>query len=241
MGRDSKGLLLPSALMAVAGAVTAAATAEWWLAPVGLAAAGLFWVLRPRASSELPSGLDAAHRFRAQRLLETRDRLMGELDSAPAVVKETLAVSAIRVRDLSQKFLRLVAKHQEIEGFLRSEADRQGVLEREQLRRQMESAVDAIARDRFRAALAAKDAQLKSRDELRRGLDRLDGELATIQASLDNVIVQLVRMKSAEARGSFESESGQVEKTLGALTSEIDTVAETLESVYSSESRQRIG
>jgi hypothetical protein len=199
---------------------------------MGLVASWMFYALLPKQSDELPEGLDGPHRTRALQILALRDRLLDDLEKAPAVIKENLAVSAMRVREVVEKCLKLVSKHQEIESYLKQTDVNVVVNERSRLAKLAESQTDDVARDRFLSAVKAKDAQIQSREELRRGVARLDGELATIQATLENVVAQIVRMKSAEARGAFEGESGQVAKTLSELTEEIDVVAESIETVF---------
>ena len=229
--------LWPTSAMLTAATVTAWASHEWWLVPMGMLASAIFYALLPKRADEIPAGLDHSHRARAVAMLALRDRLLGDLDSAPEVIKENLAVSAMRVRDVVHKFLKLVVKHQEIESYLKSSDINAIINERNRLQRLAAAERDEVARERYLSAVKAKDAQAASQDELRRGVARLDGELATIQANLENVVAQIVRMKSAEARGAFEGESGQVAETLTALTNEIDVVTDTIESVFSAGER----
>ena len=217
----SRGLASAAGVLVVALGL-ALATSEPWLVLLGAAAAGALWLLSEHPVWELLLTLDAAHRDRALRLFHLRDQILAELAGSPLGARQLLSVTTVRVRELASGCPELVRQHQQLERFLHRIDSAEARRERTRLETLAGSEADPVAKQRYREAAAAKNAGLLASDELARNLARLDGELETIQATLEKLLAQAVRMNSAQPRSAGE---------LGDLTLEVDTLVHSLEEV----------
>lgn len=230
----------PSALAAGCAALaTAWATDEWWLLPIGAAAGAALCLVSSSAPPLLPRGLDLQHRAQGQRLLAAQAAVLRELRLAPAGLRALLQGSERRVAELVALALCRLAQHQELGRHLEGSGEGEALREGERLRTRGRLEADPAARERFAQAAAAREATRGHRAELRRGLARLEGELAAVEVGLESVVAQLVKVRSAEARLAPGGASGQLAQALETLAAEIGAVAESIEHEFQPKENDR--
>jgi hypothetical protein len=131
-----------------AAALTAWATEDWWVLPLGLATGAtlLFWV--PEPTARLPQRLDALHRATGRRLITLQRRLQEVLADLPLEARRPFGLSAARLVAVANELLALVEFHQQLEEGQRELALLSGVAaQREGLDRaaaQVASALGAV-------------------------------------------------------------------------------------------------
>jgi hypothetical protein len=220
--------LFPAAgLLATAG-ITAAATGEWWVLGLGTLASLVLAILQ-RGGPQLPPGLDAAHRDRARTLWSAKEQLAEELSKVPESARMMLAVSAPQLERLGAQAMALVARHQELQSYLAQTGE--GTLEAElaRLEKLAAQSPDPTARERYREAAVVKEGQLADAAALKGHVARLDAELAALQAKLEGVRVQVLKLRSAQADSEVAESSQRVTADLSGLSREVGAISESFE------------
>lgn len=217
-------------LLATAGLV-ATASHQWWLLPLGLAAAGAVTVFTSDDDHHALEGLDDAHRARARTLLAAHAAVVRQLRRTPGDV--TGAVSPSRLASLAAQALRLIARHQALEVSLHSTPDDAARAERMRLDHLAHSAGDSMARSKYRQATATRDAQLADFAALRAQASQLDAEISAVHAKLDALHSQLLKLTSLHAASGLRDATDRVLDDLNALSNELGALTEAYDSLTS--------
>jgi hypothetical protein len=180
----------------------------------------------------LPSfdGIFAHHANRLKRLVQLEYQVLGEIQAADAVARPLLEPHGDRVRDLLRAAEELVRKLQRVEQHVQAETPAMLGQQLAELEARLGRTEDAVARERLESALGQQRTKMDLHRELCRRAERLDAQLTSVQLTLETVLAQIARIKSAESSAASH-ENARVAETLRVLSSEVDAVAETVEEV----------
>ncbi len=198
---------------------------------------GLRQVLDPMRSPSAPVYAAPQADPRDARVDAICDRILGEIRSAPEVVKdifikpdETVAALRATCRDLTRR-------ERDLRKFLSPEDDTRLSHEREALQKRIEGEQDEVTRMRLASALAALEQQREQRVELTRAAARFDAEHTRISYTLESLYTQVVRMRSADSSSADVAGAG-LRRSLDMLSHEVDALADALEKVNSGEAER---
>jgi hypothetical protein len=144
-------------------------------------------------AEELQRVLDPATAGAMGNLVRAQERLL-----ALSAQGEGLVPSHSQAADLMAHCLELAEKRLHLEAFVAE--SRAGDLEREveRLRGQASAAGDAMARRLFEQALDQKLAEQENLKALQNAIARIDGQLAAVDATFDNLVGKIVRLRTAD-------------------------------------------
>jgi predicted RNA-binding protein YlxR (DUF448 family) len=224
----------------VAAGLTAAVAAMPVIVVPGVLAYGILTVLRynrwkdrQRSSQFDPLSFDltklrAPYSTRVTTCVELQSRVLGEIARAEPLHRTMLLPSVDRVRSLATAAFGLAGKLQQIQEYLSVEnpgkLDGEGVF----LRARVQSAQDAVAKERYERAYDQHRKKVEVYQELQARWERIDAQLTNIQLTLETAAAQVLRIKSAEA-GTASYESVRVIESLEALSIDVQSLAETVE------------
>ena len=198
---------------------------------------GLRQVLDPVRSPSAPFYAAPQADPRDARVDAICDRILGEIRSAPEVVKdifikpdETVAALRATCRDLTRR-------ERDLRKFLSPEDDTRLSREQEALQKRIEGEQDEVTRMRLASALAALEQQREQRVELTRAAARFDAEHTRISYTLESLYTQVVRMRSADSSSADVAGAG-LRRSLDMLSHEVDALADALEKVNSGEAER---
>lgn len=214
-------------VLATAG-VTAVGTGEWWVLGLGTLAAGVLAIIN-RGGPQLPPGLDSAHRERARALQSAKEELAEALKKVPEGARAMVAMSAPQLERIGAQAMQLVVRHQELQSYLTHANEEPLRKELDRLERLATQSPDEAARERYREAAKAREGQLADSVALRGHVDRLDAELAALQAKLEAVRLQVLTLRSAQADSEVAESSQRVTADLSGLSQEIGAISESFE------------
>ncbi len=155
------------------------------------------------------------------------DKLLAELESGPAIVREVVAHPQETIGGLRQACLEIARRERELRTVLATQEEAALVAERDGLVARLSNEHDAIVRDRLGQALRALEQQLAHRAELATAATRLEAENTRILYTLESLRMQMLRARSTDI-GAPEL-GGKLRESLRELGTEIDAVAEALE------------
>jgi len=155
------------------------------------------------------------------------DKLIGELESGPPIVREVVTEPHATIGGLRQACVETARRERELRAVLAAQDEAALISEREALAARVASERDAIVRDRLSQALRALEQQLANRAELATAAARLEAENTRILYTLENLHMQLLRARSTDI-GAPEL-GGKLRESLRELGTQIEAVAEALE------------
>ena len=155
------------------------------------------------------------------------DKLLAELESGPAIVREVVTEPRATIGGLREACVQTARRERELRSVLAAQDEANLLAERKALSDRLSTERDAIVRDRLGQALAALDQQLAHRAELATAAARLEAENMRILYTLENLHMQLLRARSTDIGGP--ELGGKLRDSLRELGTEIDAVAEALE------------
>lgn len=229
----------PLAIAVLVVAVIAGLTVALWLLPLGLLAYALmiFFALRD------PVLIDAARRppptprprltsptFRAQ--IEAIERTQQEISRSAAQSGGPLARLLLPIADQGRELVEeayiLADKGQIIERYLAS-IDRRK-LERDvaAIDQQMRATQDPYTLSQLEETRRARLEKVQNVRDLDTYIGRISAQLQNISASLDNVLAETVRLRTADA-ASADSTTSQVARRLADLKSDMDAFQAVLD------------
>jgi UPF0716 family protein affecting phage T7 exclusion len=173
-----------------------------------------------------PNGADP----RDQRVDGICDKILGELRSSPAHVKEIFRKPEETISALRATCRELTRRERDVRRFLAPEEDVRLSREREALSNRVEIETDEVTKLRLASALGALDQQRQQRLDLARSAARFDAEHTRISYTLESLYTQVVRMRSADA-GSVDVAGAGLRRSLDLLSLEVDALADALEKV----------
>lgn len=227
------------AVLAAAGATAALASLPIVIVP-GVLAYGILTYLRVErwrdTASEaefapvVPSaqGLLPHHAQRVGRSVALQKQILREIQTGEASHRAMLTPNIARVRGLVESTATLTRRLQDIEVHLKSDDSRRAQNVAQDLEHRMRSTQDASARDGYGRALEQQREKLRVYGELKARGDRLDAQLATIELTLETVVAQILRIKSAEPTAAV-TETERVAEALQNISIDVEALAETVD------------
>jgi chromosome segregation ATPase len=230
----TRAALQPLALLVLAVALFAGLRIAWWLFPLGLLAYGAMTLLLARdpalAVTRPPRPRLTSPTFRNQ--LATIERVQREIQrgirQADGPIRRLLTPIADQTLELVDDAYDLCAKGQVIEQYLArtnlqqiqariAEADREFRTTADPyIARQLEETINALTKKQQNAA------------DLQIYVGRIEAQLQNINANLDNVLAETVRLRTADTL-SANSATNQVAQRLSDLQSDMQTFRRVLD------------
>lgn len=226
----------PVALLVLLAAFAAGLTLALWLLPLGLMAYGAMVALlardpevlalaqrpaRPRLSSQTFRGYLSA-------IERTEQEIGRSVGQAEGPLGRLLAPIGDQAHQLVAEAYLLCDKGQIIESYLAGSNPRALQDQVNTIDRQIAGTSDAYTRDQLhetRKALAERQAHAR---DLETYVGRIVAKLQHISASLDNVLAETVRLRTADA-ASADSATSQVAQRLSDLKADMDAFQQVLD------------
>jgi chromosome segregation ATPase len=226
----------PLAILVLLAAIAGGLLLFWWLLPLGLLAYGLMIYLagrdpalaalsqrpqRPRLSSPQLRGQIAA-------IERTQQEIGRSVAQADGPVARLLVRIDDQSRELVEQSYQLCERGQVLEAYLArvNLADlRQRIAATD---RQIAATADAYTLQQLQETRAALAEKQRNAAELTTYNGRILAQLQNIHASLDNVLADTVRLRTADAMAA-DSATDQVARRLADLKSDMDTFQRVLD------------
>lgn len=226
----------PLALLVLLTALATGLLVSLWLLPLGLVAYGAMVGLAARdpalqaASLRTPRRRLSSPTFRAQ--LEAAERTQREIQrsvaQADGPISRLLQPIGAQTEALVEEAYLLCEKGQIIEGYL-ARVNLQDLQQRiAGIDRQIASTSDAYTLQQLHETRDALADKQRNANDLNTYVGRIHAQLQNISASLDNVLAETVRLRTADAL-SANSVTSQVAQRLSDLKSDMDTFQRVLD------------
>ncbi|WP_224372289.1 hypothetical protein [Hyalangium versicolor] len=160
------------------------------------------------------------------------DRLEAELSQSPESVRAFLGTSSETIAALRRTCHDLLKRERALREESSSEALARLDSEKAVLESRIAAARDEPVRRSLQGAVTAIEEQKRQRELFQRNADRLDAEFTRLAWTLEGMVAQMVRLRSAAPQPGAAADP-ELEKSLLQLHSEIDAIAEALEHVSS--------
>jgi hypothetical protein len=155
------------------------------------------------------------------------DKLLAELESGPAIVREVVTDPRSTIAGLRQACVETARRESELRVVLAAQDESALQAERDALATRLSSEQDPIVRDRLAQALAALEQQLVHRAALATVASRLEAENMRILYTVESLHMQLLRARSTDM-GAPEL-GVKLRDSLRELGIQIEALAEALE------------
>jgi len=231
----------PLALMVLLAAIAGGLILYWWLLPLGLLAYGAMVLIGGRSPVVIAISRRPARprlrsaTFRAQ--LNAIERSQREIERAVAQARPPLAGLLTRItaqtRDLVEQAYTLAERGQVIEAYLaqtRPEAVQDRIT---RLNWQISSTGDPYTRQQLEETRAALLEKQRNAGDLTTYIGRVKAQLENIHASLDNVLAETVRLRTADVVSASPA-TNEVAQRLADLKSDMDTFQRVLDTAVAS-------
>lgn len=212
----------------------------------GALAADAVWVwLRSRDPALARRSSEALLHEQWLELVGRLEALSAELDRETAAVLEAIVEAQERLisgtapvpgtraelTSLLRHCVSLVEKRRQLQGYLAG--IHLGELERQsaELGRRRDAAPDAVTRQLYVEAVAHKTEELANYREVEAAIARIDGQLAAVHCSFDNLLSRMVRVRttaSLEAEGLSETLFSELNRLTQGVAALESSLAETL-------------
>lgn len=170
----------------------------------------------------------AAFDEREVRLQNVCDRLLSALEDSPDTVRAFLTRPRRTIEALRRTALDLLRRERQLRALAGDEDMARLLHERARLQKRIDGETDDVARARLMSALEMLDTQRTERDRILRSANRLDAELTRLTYTLESLLTQVQRVKSAGVAhepGAADSLRQSVE----GLRNEMSALADALE------------
>lgn len=226
----------PLAVVVLLGALVGGILISVWLLPLGLIAyAAMVWLaardpaLRQQADAPPRTRLTSPT-FRAQMetIEQTTQEIQRSVERSPGALAQLLGKVSNQARDLSQEANVLCDKGQTIEQYLAGVNATAIQKQIEALNIRLRSTNDQYTRDQLtETRQALLDRQENARD-LETYVGRITAQLQNIAATLENVLAETVRLRTADAV-SADVATSQTAQRLSDLKSDMDAFQRVLD------------
>jgi hypothetical protein len=155
-------------------------------------------------------------------IVESQERLLamyGDVAHVPHTRTE--------LTSLLQHCLGLAEKRQELQGHIAAFSHHDIQREQAHLRARQEGSGDPATRALYQQALDQKLQEMRNQEELVAAVTRIDGQLAVVQATFDNILSRMIRMQSVEPQRT-EAEEEPILRELNQLTTRVAELESSL-------------
>jgi hypothetical protein len=209
-----------------------------WLLPLGLLAYVAAVLLSARdpdvaAEAQRPAPLPTLTSPTFRAVIAEIDRSQREVErsvaAAPAPLTNALRPVVAQSRELVTEAHDLASKGQIIEQYLATANSRQLQDQINKIDMQISNTKDAYTLQQLQETRAALADRQRNATDLETYIGRINAQLANIDASLDNVLAETVRLRTADAVAA-SSMSGQVADRLRDIKADMDAFQRVLDS-----------
>jgi uncharacterized alkaline shock family protein YloU len=186
---------------------------------------GRFW-------QEYPFRLKAEYLDLVSRIRGLRGQIFEQIERSTERVKPLFEPSIEHIEGVFSKAIALIRRLQEIETYLQTTDVEVLHGERSEIHVKIATSTNAQVASQYEEALKAVEERLANHEQLETLAAQIHAQLTTIQASLDNTLAKIVRIRTAElSNESFESDN--VSDELKNLRIEMDALLESLDEMAS--------
>ena len=186
---------------------------------------GRFW-------QEYPFKLKAEYLGLISRIRGLRGQIFEQIERSTERVKPLFEPSIEHIEGVFSKAIALIRRLQEIETYLQTTDVEVLHGERSEIHVKIATSTNAQVASQYEEALKAVEERLANHEQLETLAAQIHAQLTTIQASLDNTLAKIVRIRTAElSNESFESDN--VSDELKNLRIEMDALLESLDEMAS--------
>jgi len=135
------------------------------------------------------------------RIVESQERLLGLYAGSGTGAASTALVPHSRtdLTILLQRCLSLAEKKHRLQAYMSTLHTTEVQREATQLQSRVERTHDPVTRQLYEQALEQKRQELENYVQLQQAIERIDGQLAAVQCTFDNMLSKVVRMQSVHA------------------------------------------
>jgi DNA repair exonuclease SbcCD ATPase subunit len=233
----------PLALLVLLGAFAAGLTVALWLLPLGLLAYAIIVFLMARdpeliALSQRPARPRlSSPTFRAQldAIERTQQEIARSAAQAEGPLQRLLTPIGDQARDLMQQAYTLCDKGQLIERYLAGSNPRSLQDQINATDQRLQATQDAYTLQQLQEARDALAERQQHARDLETYIGRILAQLQNISASLDNVLAETVRLRTADAV-SADTATNQVAQRLSDLKNDMDAFQRVLDTALTNTS-----
>jgi hypothetical protein len=184
------------------------------------------WHAQINRLEELSGTLDRDTAGTLSQIVESQERLLGVYNHEAPVLPH----SRVELTSLLERCVSLAEKRRQLQQFLAT--TRCGEIQRQiyQLQLRVEQSHDVVTRELFSQAIEQKRQELENYSRLQEAISRIDGQLAAVQCTFDNMIGKVVRLRSAEAVVG-EMAPDPIFTELRRLSSGVEALEDSLEEI----------
>jgi len=254
-----RALVTPVSLsLLTASSLCLAEPATWPLTALGLVAEAIVLQLLVRDPNFVRAlrndEQQAAWRLRAERLTRARrtvdhetSAMLGRIQSLherlveahrgdDALLGGGLDPRLGQVGDLLDRCVHLAEKRHQLRLYLDDVRPTDLQRQASQLEAKQESAIDPVARELYQQAVEQKRGELESYCAILQAVQRIDGQLESIECSFGNLLGRLIRLKSTNDAHAALAQR-QVTRELTELNANLDALESSVNEVLAIESR----
>ncbi len=226
----------PHALAVLAAAVLAGLTVALWLLPLGLLVYGLTVFLAARDPDlivasrrpERPRLSSSTFRSYLEAIERTQQEIGRSVSQASGALFRLLGPIGSQARELVDEAYVLCDKGQIIEKYLATINQRDLQNRIGEINRQLSSTQDPYTRTQLEETRSALSEKQQNARDLETYVGRIVAQLQNISASLDNVLAETVRLRTADA-ASADTATNQVAQRLSDLKADMDAFQQVLD------------
>lgn len=146
-------------------------------------------------------------------IIESQERLLGTSGTEQMLLPST----RVEMTSLIERCVSLAEKRKQVQSYLATVRTPEVQKQATQLQAQVDKARDEVTRDLYLQALEQKRQELENYARLEDAVARIDGQLAAVQCTFDNLLSKVVRLQSVDSAAS-DPEADPVSAELTQLT-----------------------
>jgi hypothetical protein len=245
-----RAVTAPVSLFLLTAGLLLAVSSVAWPAGVALLGGELVWIWsRLRDTRYARESSDDMLRRRWRELIQRLEQISQMLDrdtaaalSAVVEAQERLLAlygeggslaphSTVELTNLLEHCLSLAEKRHRAQAYLAANRSHEVQRQAIQLQRRVDQTPDPVARQLYEQALEQKRQELENFVRLEEAVVRIDGQLAAVQCTFDNMLSQVVRLQSAhgvEAGSASDPVFEELNRMVKGVTALEDSLAEVL-------------
>jgi hypothetical protein len=186
-----------------------------------------------RALPEIPDSLAGQYRLQCLAAKRHYEKTIEAMDAAGPEMAEELFEMRQQVMEMVETIYTLAHKAHRIDGSLASQSRNEILKEIEKIKAQLVLTSDPTSRKHLERTREQKEEQLLTYDELALQVKRIQAQMQSINASLDNVQLKVIKISSADLKNGATDE---ITQGLQKLLAEVRLFEKSLDSTYAGDS-----